>query len=91
MYSWIIKITGHTENKFIETKATNYVKKMNKLIRYHINEITIYALNSVDSLRTWFDKTFQYHMFAIDGKKRLDNQPKNASLDIQPLRDVPKS
>ena len=51
----------------------------------------LYALNSVDSLQLWFDKTFWYHMFAIDGEKRSDNQPKNASLDIQPLRDVPKS
>ena len=51
----------------------------------------LYAPNSVDSLQIWFDKIFWYQMFAIDGKKRLDNQPKNASFDIQPLRDVPKS
>ena len=51
----------------------------------------LYALNSVDSQQIWFDKTFWYQMFAIDGKKRLDNQPKNASIDIQPLRDDSKS
>ena len=51
----------------------------------------LYSLNSVDLLQIWFDETFRYHMFAIDRKKMLDNQTKNASLDIQPLRDVPKS
>ena len=60
-------------------------------MHYTIYTRLLYALYSVDSLQIWFDKTFRYHMFVIDGRKRLNNQTKNASLDIKPLRDVPKS
>ena len=43
------------------------------------------ALNSVDSLEIWFDETFRYHMFAIDGKKRSAKECITRHPAINPL------